>query len=213
MQFTISEMLVILFVVGGPTKAAAYFLASCGKMTISERRMVVVKAVITQAAVLGLFAFFGPEILGFFHVSIGAVEIAGGLILLIFAIGLVLAESGGHGEEDVTGDVAFYPIAVPFLAAPQAIVAIIILFGKAPDMAAKTNGYIALAILLVINLVALFGLAQVMGKGGADANKGSGIAQVLLRVVAIMLSALAVELIVMGLRDYGIMPAVVGGLH
>jgi len=213
MQFTISEMLVILFVVGGPTKAAAYFLAACGKMTIPERRQVVVKAVITQAVVLGAFAFFGQGILHFFHVSIGAVEIAGGLILLIFAIGLVLADGRGHGDEEVSGDVAFYPLAVPFLAAPQAIVAIVIIFGKAPDMAAKINGYIALGILLVVNLVAMLAIAQAMGKGGGDSKKSGGIAQVLLRVVAIMLSALAIELIVMGLRDYGIMPALAAATH
>ncbi|MFZ4687596.1 MAG: MarC family protein [Polymorphobacter sp.] len=207
MDFSLVSLLLILFVVGGATKAAAFFAAAAGGMTVAERRSVVFRAVITQAVVMYAFAFFGQNILKFFHVSLGGLEVAGGLILLIFAIGLVLGEDHAHEEGAPKGDIAIYPLAVPLMASPQAIVGTVIIFAKAPDMAAQVNGYIAIAILLVANLLILLGVGKLMNRGGDSAQKSSGVAGVLLRIVAILLSALAVELIVMGLREFGVIAA------
>lgn len=213
MSFTIPEILILLFVVGGATKGLAYFLKAGQSQTRAERYSSVTTALIVQAVVLATFAAFGTEIMKFFHVSVGAIAVAGGLILLIFAIGLVLGEEHAEEPGKPAADYAIYPLAVPLLATPQAIVATIIIFSTAPDTAAKTNAWIALAILLVINVAILFGAARLMRPGGEGASKSGGIAGVLLRIVAIMLSALAVELIVRGLRELGIIAAAVSAAH
>jgi multiple antibiotic resistance protein len=207
MEFSFVSILLILFVVGGATKAAAYFAAAAGGMSVAERRSTVFRAVGIQAVVMYAFAFRGQNILHFFHVSLGALEIAGGLILLIFAIGLVLGEDHGHDEGAPKGDIAIYPLAVPLMASPQAIVGTVIIFAKAPDMAAKINGYIAIGVLLAVNLLILLAVGKLVNRGDGSAQKSSGAGGVLLRIVAILLSALAVELIVMGLREYGIIAA------
>jgi multiple antibiotic resistance protein len=207
MEFTFVSILLILFVVGGATKAAAFFAAAAGGMSVADRRSTVFRAVAVQAVVMYAFAFFGQNILHFFHVSLGGLEIAGGLILLIFAIGLVLGEDHGHEEGAPKGDIAIYPLAVPLMASPQAIVGTVIIFAKAPDMAAKINGYIAIGVLLAVNLAILLAVGKLMNRGDNSAQKSSGVAGVLLRIVAILLSALAVELMVMGLREFGIIAA------
>jgi multiple antibiotic resistance protein len=207
MDFTFVSILLILFVVGGATKAAAFFAAAAGGMSIAERRSTVFRAVGVQAVVMYAFAFRGQNILNFFHVSLGALEIAGGLILLIFAIGLVLGEDHGHDEGAPKGDIAIYPLAVPLMASPQAIVGTVIIFAKAPDMAAKINGYLAIGVLLAVNLAILLVVGKLVNRGDGSAQKSSGAAGVLLRIVAILLSALAIELMVMGLREYGIIAA------
>jgi multiple antibiotic resistance protein len=154
-----------------------------------------------------------PLILEFFHVSVGAMEIAGGLILVIFALGLVLGEEKSHDDEKPTGDVSVYPMAVPLLASPRAIVAITVIFARTPDAAARMNAWIALVLLILGNLGLLFAIARLMKDGSADkAKKGSGFAGVLLRIIAILLAALAVELVVLGLREYGVLPPVAGRL-
>ncbi len=212
MEFGLVDILLILLVVAGATKGAAYFAAAAGGMTMAERRATIFKAVIVQAVVLYAFAFFGDRILKFFHVSLGGLEIAGGLILLKFAMDLVLGEDHSHDEGAPVGDIAIYPLAVPLMASPQAIVATVIIFAKVPDMASRINGYLAIALVLVFNLALLLGLAMAMKSGGDSAKKSSGVAGVLLRIVAILLSALAVELIVLGLREFGIIAAAAAGV-
>jgi small neutral amino acid transporter SnatA (MarC family) len=75
------------------------------------------------------------------------------------------------------------------------------------------NAWIALVLLILGNLGLLFAIARLMKDGSADkAKKGSGFAGVLLRIIAILLAALAVELVVLGLREYGVLPPVAGRL-
>lgn len=206
------EMVIILSIVAFATKAAAYFAAEAGHLTLSERRGVAIKSVLVQAVVLSIFVARGPNILAFFHVSIAALEVAGGLILLLFAIGLVLGE--GHDNADVTKrvgtEMAIYPLAVPLLASPQAIVAITI-FSTQMGPGNRQLLWAGLATIIAGNLAVMLGVAQVIG--GERKSGGGGFAAVLLRVVALLLAALAVEIIALGLRGYGVLPPMPAAAH
>ena len=208
-----ADVLVILLITGGATKAAAYFASAAAGMPVAARRSIAIRSVAIQAVVLAIFAAFGGNILGFFHVSVAALEVAGGLILLLFAIGLVLGK--GHDDaEDSHGagaEMAVYPLAVPLLASPQAIVATTIV---STQLGAYNRGplWLALGIVLAINLAAMVGLAQFLKPPEPGAKSGGGFAAILLRVVALLLAALAVEIIVLGLRGYGVMGPMPGGM-
>jgi len=199
------EILVILSIVAFATKAAAYFAAEGGHLTLSERRTVAFKSVAIQAIVLSIFVAFGPNILHFFHVSISALEVAGGLILLLFAIGLVLGESHDSAQDShrVGPEMAVYPIAMPLLASPQAIVAITI-FSTQMGQGGRQMLWAGLGTVLAANLAVMLIVAQLIG--GEKKGGGSGASGVLLRIVALLLAALAVEIIALGLRGYGILP-------
>lgn len=211
MPFT--EILIILMITAFCTKAAAFFAAEAGHLNLADRRKVAMQSVTIQAVVLGVFVARGPNILAFFHVSIFALEVAGGLILLIFAIGLVLGEDHGHDENAPkagTG-MAVYPLAVPLLASPQAIVAITI-FSTRMGVGNRGTLWAALAAVIVANYAVMLGIAQFGGK--KDGGKGGlGVAPILLRIVALLLAALAVEIIAMGLRGYGVIPPMPGAVH
>ena len=92
-----SDLLVILLITAAATKAAAFFVAQARDMSRPEKLTVVTRALAIQAVVLGIFALRGENILDFFHVSVAALEVAGGLVLLLFALQLVLGED--HGDE------------------------------------------------------------------------------------------------------------------
>ncbi|MGW8192231.1 MarC family protein [Sphingomonas hankookensis] len=209
-----AEILVLLAITGGATKAAAYFAAEGKHLPLRERRSVAITSVTIQAAILSIFVAFGPNILKFFHVTIPALEVAGGLILLIFAIGLVLGE--GHSDHDgkapAGATMATYPLAVPLLASPQAIVAVTII---ASTLGAGNRAplWAAVGTLIVANFVAMLAVAQVIGGDKEAGSGGSGIAPILLRVVALLLAALAVEIIALGLRGYGVLGAMPGVAH
>lgn len=168
--------------------------------------LVAFRAVAIQAGVLGIFAAFGGNILQFFHVSVFALEVAGGLVLLLFAIGLVLGEEHPP-EPGKAGDVgmAVYPLAMPLLASPQAIVAVTI--------ASTTLGpgnrqplWAALAVVLLMNVAVMFGIARMGRKPSIEDKPAFSLAPVLLRVVALLLCGLAIEIMAAGLRGYGVLP-------
>lgn len=212
-----AEILILLAITGGATKAAAYFAAEGKHLPLRERRSVAVTSVAIQAVVLSVFVAFGPSILKFFHVTIPALEVAGGLILLIFAIGLVLGEghSDHEGNAPAGAAMATYPLAVPLLASPQAIVAVTII---ATTLGAGNRAplWAALATLVVANVAVMLAVAQAVGsdKPARDAGGGGGgFAAILLRVVALLLAALAVEIIALGLRGYGVLGAMPGVAH
>lgn len=203
MQF--SDVLVILLITAGATKAAAFFMAQGRNLTRPEKLTVVTRAMAIQAGVLAIFAWAGGEILHFFHVSVSALEVAGGLVLLLFALKLVLGEEHGedHGPPPGIG-MAVYPLGMPLLASPQAIVAVTIASTQLKG-GSSINLWIALAIVLGLNAAILYAIALTGGKKSVNETSFS-LAPVLLRVVALLLCALAVEIMVLGLRGYGVMP-------
>jgi multiple antibiotic resistance protein len=208
-----TEILIILMITAFCTKAAAFFAAEAGHLTMPERRAIAIESVTIQAVVLGIFVARGPNILELFHVSIFALEVAGGLILLLFAIGLVLGEDHSTDIDAPKKDksMAVYPLAVPLLASPQAIVAVTI-FSTRMGVGNRGTLWAALAIVIVANFAVMLGIAQFGGKkpGG---KSGLNIAPIALRIVALLLAALAVEIMAIGLRGYGIIPPLPGGGH
>lgn len=210
MEMGFWDLVIIFSVVAGPTKALAMFLAGAGHLPVAERVAIATKAVVTASVILFVFALLGQEIIKFFHVSVPALEIAGGIILFIFALSIVLGS--GHDDHSQTGDphaMAVYPLAMPLIASPQAIVALVVVMSRLPTFQDKIPAFAALATMMAINAVIMIGTAYML-KGDTDGKKGGGIAEVVLRVVAVLLCALAVELVLLGLRDLGVLAKAAG---
>jgi multiple antibiotic resistance protein len=204
------ELLAIFLVVAGPTKAIAMLAAGTGHLDWPARRAIVIRAVAASSIVLIAFALLGQQIVAMFHVSVAALEIAGGIILFVFALHLVLGETH-EPEAKAGGDISLYPLAVPMLATPQAIVAIIAVTARQTDLAERTLSLAALGTVMVVNLVVLLAIARSMRGGGDEVGKSSGASEVILRIVAILLCGLAVELVLLGLRDLGVLEAAAAG--
>ncbi|MEM1131852.1 MAG: MarC family protein [Pseudomonadota bacterium] len=211
MGYSFIDLLIIFSVVCGPAKAIAIFANEGVHMTREERRKTVITAVIASSAILFTFAILGQQIISVFHVSVPALEIAGGIILFVFAINLVLGESHDHDpavEDAPKKSIAFYPLAMPLLATPQAIVALVVVNARLPDLAAKAVGLAALGTQMVINLVILLFIGMAMKPGGEGQKTGGGVTEIIMRIVAILFCGFAVELVLLGLRDLGIVPPI-----
>lgn len=166
------------------------------------KREVAIKTVVTAAIVIALFIFAGEYLLQIFHISLAALKIAGGLILLLFALGMVMGEA--KKPEAVEGkpstNIAVYPLAMPLMATPQGIVAVVTLIAAMPglDGVLKVGG--SAAAILVINLLTLLFADRIIAMVGPAAL------QIVARVVGLLLAALAVQLMILGLTDIGIVP-------
>ena len=145
--------------------------------------------------VIVVFAFFGQRILGYLHISLPALQGAGGLLLLLVALELL---TGNEKEPSATPDVnvALVPLGTPLLAGPGAIVATM-LFVQRVDWSA-TFAAVALGIILVH--LSLW-LAMRFSLPILRLIRESGVLLVT-RIAGLLLSAIAVQLVADAVRAF-----------
>jgi multiple antibiotic resistance protein len=124
------DIFTILLITIGPLKGMIVYAALTAKADLAFRRKVALRAVVTATGIVLLFILAGEFMLQVFHVTIPALKIAGGIILLLVALHMVMGEMGSEEKEGVEAaepslDIAIFPLAVPMLATPQGIVAIV----------------------------------------------------------------------------------------
>ncbi len=200
MPFGIADIFVILLITIGPLKAAIVYATLTAKADAAFRRQVAIKTVITGTIVIVLFVLAGEFILKVFHISLPALKIAGGLILLLFALHMVLGEEKKEQAENIAPsvDIAIYPLAMPLMATPQGIVAIVTVAAGAQTMGDIAILLVLALIVLAINLITLL-LADKIIK-----FVGPGALMVIGKVVGILLAGLAVQLMISAGTDLGL---------
>ena len=162
-----------------------------------QRRRLVHMAALT-AAVVGLaFLFFGQFIFRVMDISVGAVTVAGGIILLVLSVRYIVT---GHLTEVVREEmVAVVPIGTPLLAGPATIATLLLLAGQQPLwvvlVAYVANLLVAWVILMLGNQI-----ARLLGRGGLRAVSN---------VFNLLLAAIAVTMVIRGLAMLGIVDVVV----
>ncbi len=196
-MFIFINTFTMLFATMGPIKALIVFAEKTKGVDSSVRRPIVYKAVGVAIGVGLLFIIFGQFLMQLFKFSIGALMVAGGVILLIFSIRMVLMENG-HKEEESEGgdisDIAIYPLAIPIMASPMGIV--VLTMASAEKRVTEENVIgllIAFLAVMAINLVALLLEERVVKYISAD------ILYVAERILGILLAALAVQTIFNGI--------------
>ena len=119
------QAFVTLMVILDPPGNAPIFLAVLGERTAKEGRQLAIQAATISFLIIAGFALFGRFVLDYMDVSIGAMQAAGGLLLLMVSLNLL---TGKEDNELTSGskNVAMVPLATPLLAGPGAIVAVMI---------------------------------------------------------------------------------------
>jgi multiple antibiotic resistance protein len=197
------DILVLFLVTMGPTKAVVIYAGLTAKLSPAERRKVAIKAVGVATIVTLLFLWGGKGIIDAIHVTIPALKMAGGVILGLFALGLVLG--GSHKEESEGGDIAVFPLALPLMASPQGIV-ILITFATTTQDDPATNRllYVLLAVTMAVNLIFLLLADKILKFISPSAL------MVVMKIAGVLLTALAIQLIFWGLQDIGVLHDVMG---
>ena len=192
----------------GPIDVAVIFAAITSGSSGSQRRTMAFRGTGIAAGILLIFALFGDTVLKYMGITLPALRIAAGILLLLLAVDMVFARaSGGRAttepekeEAELKQDISVFPLATPLIAGPGAMGAGILLVAQAegdPVLEAIVIG--ALVAVLVINLVLLFVAAQVQRLLGVTGLN------VVARVMGILLAALAVQFILDGLGGSGLL--------
>src|SRR5690606_6515022 len=119
----------------GPADLVLVFAALTEKTAPMERRIMALRGSLIATGILLFFAIFGEPLLKLFGITIPALRIAGGVLLLLISIDMVFARhSGGTGttpeeesEARTRPDISVFPLATPLIAGPGAISAVILL--------------------------------------------------------------------------------------
>lgn len=210
------EVFVLLIVTTGPTKAAIVFLGLTKNADAALKRAIAFRAVLISTVVCVLFVLAGAIILGALKISVESLLIAGGAILFVFALNMVLGDeeqaSASGPPPEPSMDIATFPLAVPLMASPQGLVAIVAIEatlqqGFTPGAITDIGIFIGIILLVMaINLGGLLGADRIFAKIPPAALK------VVMRVVGLLLCALAVELAIAGFDGLGLIPGPEAGL-
>lgn len=195
------------FATVGPADVAIVFAALTSAEAPARRVRLAAKAVIVSGVILLFFALAGRTLLTYLGITLAAMRAGGGILLLLIAIDLVFARSSGgisttpeeKAEAERSTDISVFPIAMPLIAGPGTIGAVILLVADAEgDPLAAAVVVAALAAVLALTFVLMLAASQVQRLLGV-----TGV-HVLARVFGILLAALAVQFIFDGVRDSGL---------
>lgn len=214
---------VTLWAVLDPIGHLSLFLGATAALSAGERRKAALLSIVIAFAILVVFGFGGQYLLHAMDVSLLSFQIAGGIILFVFAVEMVLGAGHGpgqppaakEGETDTAEtaaatprrpsalDIAVYPLAVPIIAGPGAILTIIVLMDNNRHQLERqfaTMGVLGVVMVLMLGLFMLGGLiSRVIGVGGAN---------VLRRVMGLVIAAVAVNLILNALSQWLKLPPI-----
>jgi multiple antibiotic resistance protein len=204
--FSVLALSSIFFLVD-PFAAIGSFLAITAGASPARRKRMAGKASLTCFIVLSSFALAGQFIFKMFGITLPAFEIAGGLILMLIGIDMLEAkrsptqESTSEAEEAAhKEDAGIVPLGIPMLAGPGAISSVMVMVGQATSYWQMGAILGSIAITAGISYGVLGGaerLQRVLGETGI---------RILVRIMGLLLVALAMQFFVNGLTELGVIP-------
>ena len=205
-RFSLLALSSIFFLVD-PFAAIPSFLAITESADPPRRKRMARKGALTCFIVLTSFALGGQLLFKMFGITLPAFEIAGGLILLL--IGLDMLQAKRSATQEATGeteeashkeDAGIVPLGIPMLAGPGAISSVMVLVGQVPSLWHWEMG----AILGSIGLTSLVSYWVLAGADGVRRVMGETGIRILVRIMGLLLVALAMQFFVNGLTDLGL---------
>jgi len=203
-RFSLLALSSIFFLVD-PFAALPTFLAITEGQDPQRRFRTARKASLTAFIVLTTFAFIGQYIFHLFGITLPAFEIAGGIILLLIGLDMLEAKRSPTQESpketraaQVKDDAGIVPMGIPMLAGPGAITSVMVLVGQAQSkwqMGAILGSIAITAAICFLVLGTAARVARVLGETGI---------RILVRIMGLLLVALAVQYFVNGLQDLGV---------
>jgi multiple antibiotic resistance protein len=174
-----------------PIGSLALFAGLTATLTRDERRRVARRATTYAAIILVVAVFTGQFILDAMGVHLLSLKLAGGIILFLFSLQMLFGNlESAAASDDPDRDIAIFPLAVPSIAGPGTIMAVIVLTDNdvyTIPQQMETAAVLLFVLLLTYGLfLASEAILRVMGRQGAS---------ILVRVMGILLAALSVELV------------------
>jgi small neutral amino acid transporter SnatA (MarC family) len=199
----VADLFLLLLIGIGPKIALVPFLEMTDGLDTATRARVIRKMLTTAATVAVVLLLLGEVLRKLLHFSSGSLAIAGGIILLVISVSMVLRpEDRDENRSPVAREdpmrLAVYPLAVPYLLNPTGIVVLVVLSGDARSVAILGVALGLLAVVLVLDVVVFRWANKVSDH--LDENR----MLVTEKVFGFLLAALAIQLMLNGFDDLGL---------
>lgn len=191
-----------VFSVVDPLGVVPVYIAMTADDSAEHKRRTALRASLTMAIALIVFAAVGRFLLQFFGISMGAFRVAGGVLLFLLAVDMLRAQQSRQRstpEEEREGrekpDISVFPLAIPMLSGPGSFATVMVLISRAQNFWEQM--IVGMAILVtagVTFVILIFSSAAARRLGRTGIN-------VLHRVMGLLLAAIAVQFVVDGARD------------
>lgn len=188
-----------LFTMINPIGVIPPYIALTDGLAGSEQKRVAIKASVTAALVLVLFAFAGNALFDFFQITTDSLKIVGGILFFILGFDMLKARmmrvrDREPAEQANLGDVAITPLAIPFICGPGALTMVILYMKEATGRLEQLVLLAAVAVVCLMTCLILLGGRRILQLLGPD---GKG---VLMRIMGLIVMVIAVEFFFSGLE-------------
>ncbi|MEO6953575.1 MAG: MarC family protein [Polyangia bacterium] len=191
-----------IFFIVDPLAVVPVYLAITAGDTEEQKRDTALRAALTSGLTLIVFAAAGGLIFKMFGISLPAFKIAGGMLCFLVALDMMQARPSrtrSTPEEEQEGvekaDVAIIPLAIPLLSGPGAIATVMVI-------TAKSKGGIEYAMVFAaIGITSIATWLVLRGAGWIERRLSKTLLNVLMRVMGLILAAIAVEFVLNGIHE------------
>lgn len=193
---------VSIFTMIDPLGNIPVFIALTEGLSPRDVRRVAWRATLTAIVILILFQFAGQAIFSLFHISSNSLQIVGGVIFFVTGYEMLQARitrslhDNGPSDRTYANDIAITPLGIPMICGPGAITTVILRMTEADTMLKQGLLLLVIVVTLAITFVMLIGAKSILRFLGESGNK------VLLRLMGLIVMAIAVELFFSGLTPY-----------
>ena len=190
------QSFVLYFVVIDPFGTTPIFMSLTKHQNAGEKIKSALEGVLTATIILIFFSIVGNFLLSYLNISLGAFKIAGGIILFIISLEMLFDKRQERKEKDienVSNNIAIFPLAIPLLSGPAAITSVIVIVSQFGDnLTYQLISTISLLCVMLITFILFF----IVSKSQQFINKK--VINVFSRVIAIILAGLSVHYIIDG---------------
>jgi multiple antibiotic resistance protein len=194
------SIFIFFFAVIDPIGTVPVFIAVTSRFEEKQKKIIALQATLASAGILVFFVIAGELILNAIDIPLPAFQIAGGIILFLFAISMIFGESKPEEELKLaknTSETAIFPLSVPSIASPGAMLAAVLLTENSEyslSEQAQTAAIMCSVLLITLVLMLLAsGVHRLIGNGGAA---------LVSRVMGMILAAVAVTNVLAGIKEY-----------
>ena len=185
---------VMLFLIMDPLGNLPIFMSVLKSIEPRRRQMILIRELVFALVILFVFLFSGQSVLNFLNVGQETVSIAGGIILFLIALKMIFP-SAGHQSGLAVGEEPFLvPLAIPMIAGPSTLAALILLANQNPDR--MTDWAIALAAAWSVSAIILMFSGvfhKLLGEKGLVAME---------RLMGMLLVMIAIQMLLDGATQY-----------
>jgi len=194
MDHSFASALVLLLLVLDPLGGLPIYITIMRGVAPERRRWVAVREVGIAFVVLFVFMFFGDSFLRVMRLSERSLEVAGGVILMLVAIRMVFTSGDSAYGIEKGREPLIFPLAVPLLAGPSAMATVLLLASRQPGRLLEWVAALSVAMIVSGTVLVLAGPIRRL--------LGDSVVSALEKLMGLVLTAIAVEMILAGLKRY-----------